>query len=84
MKYVDYRTGEAVPAAEVKPLGGKLFARVKRAMTKVSKKAANGETMLVDGEVESFVGYAVELADGETFDANKLATFVAKFQGVIR
>ena len=28
MKYVDFRTGEDVPAAEVKPLGGNLFAHV--------------------------------------------------------
>ena len=82
MKYVDNRTGEDVPAAEVKPLGGKLFARVKRSVAKAEKKI-NGEIVLIDTEVESFAGYVVELADGEKFVPGMTA-HAAKFEGGVR
>jgi len=82
MKYVDCRTGEDVPAAEVANLGGNLFARVKRSVAKVAK-TINNESVLVDTEIESFAGYVVELADGETFVPGMI-THATKFQGSIR
>jgi len=82
MKYVDFRTGEDVPAAEVKPLGGNLFARVKRSTAKITKMIGN-EPVLVDTDVESFAGYVVELADGEQF-VPSMTEHVAKFSGSIR
>ena len=82
MKYVDFRTGEDVPAAEVKPLGGNLFARVKRSVAKIAKTIDN-EPVMVDVEVESFAGYVVELADGEKF-VPSMTAHAAKFDGGIR
>lgn len=82
MKYVDFRTGEDVPAAEVKPLGGNLFARVTRSIGKITKTIDN-EPVLVDVEVESFAGYVIELADGETI-VPSMTAHAAKFDGGIR